>query len=68
MAKSLVDAYQQTHRYVLRSLEEARGSWRDICEETGMSYFTLQKIAQGTIERPSVEHLQTLSDYFRQAA
>lgn len=68
MSKSLVGAYEQALKFVLQNIEEHRGRWPEICTATGISYFTLQKIAQRTIDRPSVELLQTLSDYFRKAA
>lgn len=51
--------------YVLRKLEESRGTWPDISEKTGVPYDTITKIAQRKIEDPKVSKLQTLADYFR---
>lgn len=51
--------------YVLRKLEESRGTWPDIAEKTGVPYDTITKIAQRKIEDPKVSKLQTLADYFR---
>lgn len=65
MSKSLVDAYDQALCRVLTSLENSRGRWPAIAEATGISYFTLTKIAQRTIDRPCVEHIQQLVDFFR---
>ena len=50
---------------VLASLNEAKGSWREISDASGVPYSTLCKIAQGSIENPGVAHIQSLFDYFR---
>ena len=68
MAKSLVESYDRALRFVLSSLDSSRGEWPSVSRETNLSYFTIQKIAQRKIRRPSVEHLQTLMDHFRKAA
>jgi hypothetical protein len=63
-SKSLVVAYEQALDRVLSSLERSRGTWPVIAESTGISYYTLTKIAQRTIDRPCVEHIQQLTDFF----
>lgn len=50
---------------VKEGLESKRGRWREVAADAGVSYRTLQKIAQGVIEDPGVSHVQRLYDYFR---
>jgi len=50
--------------YVLRNLESARGTWPAICEECGVPYSTLFKIAQGQIKNPRINTVQRLVNYF----
>jgi transcriptional regulator with XRE-family HTH domain len=48
---------------VLEMLEARKGEWPQIASDTGMSYSTLCKIAQGHIESPSVHTVQRLYDF-----
>lgn len=48
---------------VLSILDARKGEWKLIAQESGVSYSTLCKIAQGHIESPSVHVVQKLYDY-----
>jgi len=48
---------------VLEKLAARKGEWPQIAADTGMSYSTLCKIAQGHIESPSVHTMQRLYDH-----
>lgn len=51
--------------YVRQQLEERKGTWPTIAEETGIPYDTITKIAQRQIEDPKVSKVQVLANYFR---
>jgi transcriptional regulator with XRE-family HTH domain len=48
---------------VVEELGRRRGTWREICAETGINYSTLQKIAQGQVTNPGVNTVELLHDY-----
>lgn len=51
---------------VIRLLEESRGRWREISAETGISYGTIQNIAQGRSENPGVNTVEKLHSFLTQ--
>lgn len=53
---------------VMRELRSQRIPQKRIADEAGVPYSTLQKIAQGRIQDPSVNAVQKLYDYFRRMA
>lgn len=50
--------------FVRRRLDETRGAWVTIAQDSGVPYHTLTKIAQGKTE-PRIGTVQRLLDYFR---
>lgn len=52
---------------VRRMLEERRGSWPQIAEDTGVKYRTLQNIAQGKVDNPAVGTIELLHHYLSQS-
>lgn len=53
MSRSLVDKARDY-------LEANKGSWPQICEDTGLDYSWLCKFAVGKIDDPSVRKIETL--------
>ena len=47
-------------------LESNKGRWREISSETGVSYGTIQNIAQGRSENPSVNTVEKLHNFLNQ--
>jgi hypothetical protein len=43
-----------------------KGTWRDICNDTHLSYWWLTKFAQGRISNPGATNLEVLKIYFEQ--
>jgi hypothetical protein len=50
--------------FVRRRLDETRGTWVAIAQDSGVPYHTLTKIAQGKTE-PRIGTVQLLLDYFK---
>ena len=50
--------------YVRRRLEEFRGQWPIIHEDTGVEYDTIAKIARGERPNPELKNIQPLIDWF----
>ena len=48
---------------VLAGLQERKGDWPSIVEQTGLEYSWLTKLAQGKISDPGVKKIQKLADY-----
>lgn len=57
---------ESLHEYVLSQLQQAKGKWPRIAEETGVSNRTIQKIASREIKDPGVSHIEKLARYFRE--
>ncbi|MFS1525257.1 hypothetical protein ACL7TT_14295 [Microbulbifer sp. 2304DJ12-6] len=51
---------------VRAQLRERRGQWKEISERSGVPYFTLIKIANGTTENPRWRTLARLSEQLSQ--
>jgi len=56
---------ESLHEYVLRKLQESKGRWRQVADDSGVSKRTLEKIARREIEDPGVSHIEKLAAYFR---
>lgn len=56
------------YSFVQDKLKESKGSWRVVCEKTGLDYSWLTKLAQGRIPNPSVHKIQALADYFQKTS
>ncbi len=41
-------------------LQAHKGSWRQLAERSGVPYFTMTKIARGTITNPTIDTLNKL--------
>ena len=41
-------------------LQKRKGKWRDLAEASGVPYFTLTKIARGTITNPGIDTINKL--------
>ena len=50
-------------REVREGLDRARGQWRPICNDLGISYHWLTKVAQGQINSPGVNEVERLHKY-----
>lgn len=50
--------------FVKQKLEERRGGWQRIADDSGVPYHTLTKIAQGVVDDPRIRTVQRLADYF----
>ena len=50
-------------REVRELLDVARGNWRGICSELGISYHWLTKVAQEQIASPGVNEVERLHKY-----
>lgn len=50
--------------YVRRRLEEFKGHWPLISDESGVSYATIANISSGKSSNPELENIQPLLDWF----
>lgn len=48
---------------VIALLDKRRGTWREVCADTGVNYSTLQKIVQGQVTNPGVNTVERLHEY-----
>lgn len=53
--------------FVRHSLAESKGKWADVSRDSGVPYFTITKLAHGTVVNPRINTLQPLADYFSRA-
>lgn len=53
------------HQFVLDKLEDSKGTWPTVAEESGVPLRTLEKIARQEIENPGIQHVERLARYFR---
>lgn len=51
--------------YLHRRLNEERGNWPTIANESGVPYGTLEKIAQGDTKNPQLKTIEPLLAWFR---
>lgn len=49
-------------------LRARRGTWREICEATGISYWWMTKFANGRFAEPGVSKIEALRAYFAATA
>ena len=54
--------------FVLRGIERHRGHWREIEKVTGVSYWSISKLAQRQHRSPRLDKLEKLARYFRRAS
>lgn len=54
------------YQFVLARLENAKGGWPTVAEESGVPLRTLEKIARKEIRDPGVSHIEKLAGYFRE--
>lgn len=54
------------YQYVLAQLQDAKGHWSTVAEESGVPKRTIEKIASGEIDDPGVRKIEKLAAYFRQ--
>lgn len=52
-------------QFVLGRLDACRGKHREVAANSGVPYSTVKKIACRITPNPGVNHVQTLSDYFK---
>ena len=52
-----------TIEQIKAALDSRRGTWRQVCEDTGLDYSWLTKFAQGQIKNPGYRKIQTLAGY-----
>lgn len=57
---------ESIYEYVLAELEQAKGRWPAVAEDTGISRRTIEKIARKEVKNPGVSHIETLAGYFRE--
>jgi hypothetical protein len=46
-------------------LQQHKGRWRQLAVETGVPYFTLTKIARGTITNPGIDTVNKLLPHIK---
>lgn len=51
--------------YLRRRLEEEKGHWPTISEESGVPYGTIEKVAQGDTLNPQLKTVEPLLAWFR---
>ncbi len=56
---------ESLHEYVIRQLNENKGRWTTIADDSGVAKSTLKKIARREVENPGVLHIEKLAGYFR---
>jgi hypothetical protein len=59
---------ESIYKFVLERLQEAKGTWPTVAEETGIPLRTLEKIARREVEDPGVSKIEILARYFREGA
>jgi len=57
---------ESIYEYVLTELQESKGAWTSVAEETGISKRTIEKIARREVQNPGVSYIEKLATYFRQ--
>jgi len=57
---------ESIYEFVLDRLENAKGGWPTVAEESGVPLRTLEKIARKEIKDPGVSHIEKLAGYFRE--
>lgn len=50
--------------FVRESLNNNKGTWPAVCEETGLDYSWLTKFAQGKIPNPGYQRVDALAKHF----
>lgn len=64
VVRAMASEYQSDMlREVREALGRARGAWRGVCDDLGISYHWLCKVAQGQIESPGVNEIERLHKY-----
>lgn len=56
----MLTSMDKTIEDVCEELRRRRGTWRQICADTGLDYSWLQKLAQGRIRSPGYIKIQIL--------
>lgn len=56
---------ESIYEFVLQCLQQTKGNWPSVAEETGMSLRTIEKIARREVKDPGVSHVEKLASYFR---
>lgn len=65
MAQTVSAMETSEYDFVMRQLQERKGSWPQIEKDTGMPYSWLSKLARGLIDDPGVKKIEKLARYFR---
>ena len=55
--------YQTMHERVVARLQALKGRWPEVARESGVSYRTLKKIADGTVKNPWATTVETLDRF-----
>lgn len=56
---------ESIYEYVLQQLEQAKGTWAEIAEATGVPLRSIEKIARKEWTNPGVRHIDSLAAHFR---
>lgn len=56
---------ESIYEYVLAQLQNSKGDWSTVSEESGVSKRTIEKIARREVKDPGVSLIETLATYFR---
>lgn len=56
---------QSIYQFVIDSLQDMKGSWPVVANETGISKRTIEKIARKEIDDPGVKTVERLAAYFK---
>lgn len=57
---------ESIYEFVMARLEQAKGGWPTVADESGVSLRTIEKIARREIKDPGVSHIEKLAIYFRE--
>ena len=51
--------------FIAAQLQQRKGKWRELAKASGVPYFTLTKIARGTITNPGIDTVNKLLPHLR---
>lgn len=52
------------YEYVIAQLQQHKGRWREVAEQSGVSRRTLEKIARKEIPNPGIHSVEALARHF----
>lgn len=62
--KNSIDITRNLGGFVIDQLDRRKGEWPAISKASGVPYFTISKISNGTTADPKTSTVQKLANYF----